>query len=65
MLSDEEVINEEFLGSQIMNTKTYEVQIYFNLNSKDFGTVYILHGIQVILDPLILILCGIQRDLGA
>ena len=32
------------------------------LNSRDFGPVYILHGIQGILDPLIFILCGIQRD---
>ena len=35
----------------------------FVLNSRDFGPVYILHGIQGILYFLILILCGIQRDL--
>ena len=37
----------------------------FVLNSRDFGPVFILHGIQSILDPLILILCGIQRNLGS
>ena len=36
----------------------------FVLNSRHLGPVYILHGIQSILDLLILILCGIQRDLG-
>ena len=38
---------------------------FFVLNSRDFGPVYILHGIQGILDPSILILRGIQRDLGS
>ena len=35
------------------------------LNSRDFGPVYILHGIQGILDPSILILREIHRDLGS
>ena len=39
--------------------------LIFVLNSRDFGPVYILHGIQGILDPSILILRGIQRDLGS
>ena len=37
----------------------------FVLNSRNFGLVYILHGLQGILDILILILCVIQRDLGS
>ena len=39
--------------------------LFFVLNSRDFGPVYILHGIQGILDPSILILRWIQRDLGS